>query len=630
MKEVIVYEVDVLSPATAVAADAHASPQTTVAFAPDSEHYASGSYDGRVVLWNRQQADPLWVGRHFRLVNVVRFSPSGRLLASGSADKTCRIWDVATGQVLQVLARQPDDINSIAWLGEDRIVTVSQDGTGRVWDVEAGTMAAGAMFHSDHCMAVDTSRNGLIATCGEDARIKIWDAQVNPVGELDRSGHVEMCRWSPDGTLLAASCDDGFVHIVKPDGSLVTKIGPYVAAVKAVAWSSDGRHVAVGAYDSTVAIWHVDSGEIVKSWVGPQLWPRSLDWSHDGRTLIVGSMGTRPALLPVDGDDLRPTAADTAVEQFVTPGPGTLGVNHLAVGSDLVVAGADNGTLRVWRSGATAGEEIAVAGGSLVNAVAVSADNPGLVAYGTFSGRVELLDVDSQQVLVSLKRDHPINRVGWSPDGRTLAVADYEGRLDFYAWDGKELGKRGSSQEHEGAVKDLAWVDDTSLVTASTDRTARLITTSGQTLRVYRGHGELINSVSVGTVGGRRLVATVARDRTVRIYDLDSGALLRVLLGHDESVKAVAWSDDGRPMLLTGSYDFTARVWVLDPSSLQVEDCHVLVAHTSAVSTVAWAQGKPLTASWDGRVLLWHGLGENAPEPVDLTTRATASDGAQG
>lgn len=79
-----------------------------------------------------------------------------------------------------------------------------------------------------------------------------------------------------------------------PDGGFVAKIGPYVAAVKAVAWSSDGRQIAVGAYDSTVAIWDVASGELVTKWVGPQLWPRSLDWSGDGRTLIVGSMGTPP------------------------------------------------------------------------------------------------------------------------------------------------------------------------------------------------------------------------------------------------------------------------------------------------------------------------------------------------
>jgi WD40 repeat protein len=433
-----------------------------------------------------------------------------------------------------------------------------------------------------------------------------------------------MCRWSPDGSLLAASCDDGFVHIVEPDGGFVAKIGPYVAAVKAVAWSSDGRRIAVGAYDSTVAIWEVESGALVTKWVGPQLWPRSLDWSGDGRTLIVGSMGTRPALLSVDENLERAAAGGAgespAGESFVPPGPGTLGVNHVAVGSELIVAAADNGTLRIWRAGETRGEEIAVAGGSLINAVAVSPREPELVAYGTFSGKVELLRVGTRQVIVSMDREHPINRVGWSPDGSTLTVADYEGRLDFYAWDGEKLDKRGSYEEHEGAVKDLAWVDETSLATASTDRTARLISTSGETLRVFGGHGELLNSVSVGTIAGRRLIATVARDRTVRIHDLDTGELVSVLVGHDESVKAVAWHDEGQPMLLTGSYDFTARVWMLDPGSLQVTDQRVLVAHRSAVSTVAWARGNPVTGSWDGRVLLWRDVLGADPEPVDLTT----------
>lgn len=151
-----------------------------------------------MVLWDRSGTSPRWVGRHSRLVNGVRFSPSGRLLASGSADKTCRIWEVATGRQVQLLARQPDDLNALAWLDENRLVTVSQDGTGRIWDIRTGVLQEGVIFHADHCMSVDAAPTGVLASCGEDATIRLWDTDGSLLRDLPQAGHAEMCRWSPD------------------------------------------------------------------------------------------------------------------------------------------------------------------------------------------------------------------------------------------------------------------------------------------------------------------------------------------------------------------------------------------------------------------------------------------------
>ena len=58
---------------------------------------------------------------------------------------------------------------------------------------------------------------------------------------------------------------------------------------------------------------------------------------------------------------------------------------------------------------------------------------------------------------------------------------------------------------------------------------------------------------------GRRL-ATASNDRTVRVWDLESGERLAELRGHTERVWDVAWSADGQ-LLATASNDFTARLW---------------------------------------------------------------------
>ncbi len=101
--------------------------------------------------------------------------------------------------------------------------------------------------------------------------------------------------------------------------------------------------------------------------------------------------------------------------------------------------------------------------------------------------------------------------------------------------------------------------DGSRVVTASWDRTAKVWDAkTGAVLLTLKGHTDVVESASFLPDGSR--VVTGSLDRTARIWDAQSGAEVRTLKGHTEGVLSVAFSPDGS-RVVTASLDRTAKVW---------------------------------------------------------------------
>jgi WD40 repeat protein/uncharacterized caspase-like protein len=143
--------------------------------------------------------------------------------------------------------------------------------------------------------------------------------------------------------------------------------------------------------------------------------------------------------------------------------------------------------------------------------------------------------------------------------------------------------------------------DGRKILTGSRDKTARLWDMeTGKELQRFEGHSDCVNAVAFSPDGRR--VLTGGLDSTVRLWDVETGKELRGFEGHSASVESEAFAPDGR-MVLTGSWDKTARLWDVKTG----RELRRFEGHSESVTSVAFSPDgrKVLTGCRDKTARLW-------------------------
>ncbi len=229
---------------------------------------------------------------HTDWVRSVAVSPDGTWVASGSDDKTVKIWDLETGECRATLEGHQDQVRSVAITPDGkRILSGSDDDTVHVWDVRTSQCLASWNDHHNIVFEVCSLSDGERAfSAGNDSTVRLWNIDSGACLRTLETGSLWSGAVTPDGKWAFGGCTSGDIeHWDLETGQRLATLHGHSRFVNSIQITPDGRYAVSGSDDKTVKLWDLETGNNVGTFEGHQGVVHSVAISPDGA--LVASTG---------------------------------------------------------------------------------------------------------------------------------------------------------------------------------------------------------------------------------------------------------------------------------------------------------------------------------------------------
>lgn len=637
----------------------HHGPVYSAAFSSTGDAVVTGGYDKRVLVWRPSDVRPYDFTRltsnsgsvvpppkfksldgHDGPVRTVAFSKDGSRIISGSQDNTIRLWDSEGGQLLKSFRGHDGAVRTVAFAESDQVIlSGSHDNSIRKWNIseyEEIRVLQGQVLegHVDAILSAGFSPDGeRIVTASRDRTARTWETFTGQPLKVFAEGHsflATSAAFFPGGKRLATGAVDNTVRIWDVDSGTQLVRLEHTGRAAALTVSNDGKWVITGGDDNSAKMWNAETGELAgifkgdKDSKGHNNEVTAVAISENDQRLLTGDSSGRVFIWDIKTQKVVLELKGHARSR-ITDAAFLLGTNRV------LTASADR-TVAQWN--ATTGEEDSSLILSHPDSVVAMSLRPNthqvLTACG--DGSVRLWDADTAKVISELDRgDAKITDVAINDAGSKALAVDANGRKTLIFSLGNTTGPISADQTYVStgqlwsAIFAPLQSDLGILALGGSD--AKLIglksaqRENDETLVAFSPHG-VIASASYSPDGSK--IVTGSWDFSARIWDSNTGADLRKLAGddgHTGFVNSAVFSPDGK-FVLTASDDGTAKIWDASTGAVLA----TLTGHEDRVRHATFSKDgtQILTSSNDRTARIW-GLKQAVQADGLATVEATVA-----
>ncbi|MEI6429362.1 MAG: CHAT domain-containing protein [Pseudanabaena sp. ELA607] len=479
-----------------------------VRFSPNGKLIASGSENGQLIIWDSANGNKLQTCNDYfaypisgenllpedKLASTISFSPNSQQIAIPSRDQKVLVIDINSNNRIDLQGGEMS-ARSVSFSPDGRKVAISDRREIRLLNLERNNLPIQAKLQGHKATILDSSASSdgqMIATASADNTIKLWDRNGNLLRTLEGHGKAK-----PDETQFSEinsgnpALDGGLNHMKRR--ALRELIEDRLTAIRAVSFSPDGQTLASGGSDHTVRIWQVS----------------------DGKQLQVLDIGSIP--------------------------PSSISLAFHPQGNKIATAGLSN-EIKIWSID-----------GKLLRTIIVS--------------NTDLQKNSNDPILKSLPGKFlGTTSLRFSPDGQTLASAGVDGTIKL--WDLNKTEKDANGNDKE--------------------------------IGTLLGHDREIYSIAFHP--NLPLLVSSSADRKLKLWDYKNKTLIATFTGgHTAEVRSVAFSSDGETIISSG-LDGKIVFWKFDNGTKSTRILASLQVPKTRIASIQITKDNLLVAVGDNPV----------------------------